>query len=241
MRIRRLTLQRIDAELTRRPYAPEAAADSPDDAHLIAQVAAQYRAHRLAFDDALAQETAALARARADLRAAQKVLGKLEQSLPVYERSAESFRKLVAQGYVSELASAEKSREATERAHDTEAQRASVVSLEAAIAQGESKLAALHSQYRSQLENERLETVAQLNRAEQELAKAQVKVGMVDVRAPVAGVVKGLALTSIGAVVPAGATLLNIVPVAVAPNPCEVAIRTPARAAPASGIGHSRS
>ena len=178
---------------------------------------------------------------RADLRAAQKVLGKLEQSLPVYERSAESFRKLVAQGYVSELASAEKSREATERAHDTEAQRASVVSLEAAIAQGESKLAALHSQYRSQLENERLETVAQLNRAEQELAKAQVKVGMVEVRAPVDGVVKDLALTSTGAVVPAGATLLNIVPVGVAPNPCEVAIRTPARAAPASGTGHSRS
>lgn len=206
--LRRLTLARIDAELSERPFSAGAA-----PAALAAQVEGQFRARRQAFMDGIAQETEALNKARADLRAAQQVLAKLEQTLPVYQQSAESYRKLVQQGFVSELGAAEKIREATERSHDLETQRANVMSLQAAIAQSERKVAAMRSQYRSQLENERVETVGQLNRVEQELTKSQVKAGMLEIRAPNDGIVNDLAVTTQGAVVPAGALLLNIVPV----------------------------
>lgn len=208
MALRRLTLARIDAELSERPFSAGAA-----PAALAAQVEGQYRARRQAFLDGIAQEAEALNKARADLRAAQQVLAKLAQTLPVYQQSADSYRKLVQQGFVSELGAAEKVREATERSHDLETQRANVSSLQAAIAQSERKIAAMRSQYRSQLENERVETVSQLNRVDQELAKSELKAGMLEIRAPNDGVVKDLAVTTQGAVVPAGAVLLNIVPV----------------------------
>lgn len=207
--LRRLTLARIDAELADRPFVAGSAAP----AALAAQLEAQYRARRQAYVDAVAQESEALNKARADLRAAQQVLSKLEQTLPVYQQTADSYRKLLQQGFVSDLAAAEKARDATERAHDLEAQRANIGSLQATIAQSERKIASLRSQYRSQLENERVDTVTQLNRVQQELAKSEVKAGMLEIKAPNDGIVKDLAVTTQGAVVPSGAVLLNIVPV----------------------------
>lgn len=206
--LRRLSLAHADAELAQRPIT---AVEAPKG--LAAQVESQYRARRDAYADAVAQEREALNKAQADLRVAQQVHAKLEQTLPVFQQTADSYQKLVKQGFVGELVAAEKQRESTERAYDLEAQKANIASLQAAIAQSERKLASLRSQYRSQLENERIDTIGQLNRIEQEHAKARVRVGMLEIRAPVDGVVKDLAVTTQGAVVPAGAVLLSIVPV----------------------------
>ena len=206
--LRRLTLRRIDAEMTDRAMLPA----NGDSAELYAQVEGQFRARRQAYQDSVAQETEAQNKARAELLAAQQVLSKLTQTLPSYRQSAEAYRKLVQEGFVGELAANEKTREAVEKEQDLKTQAATVASLNASIAQSEKRLAALRSQYRSQLENERMETVAQLNRSDQELAKSNVKAGQLDIRAPTAGVVKDLATTTQGAVVQAGALLMNIVP-----------------------------
>jgi len=206
--LRRLTLRRIDAEMADRAMLPSAG----DPADLYAQVEGQFRARRQAYQDAAAQETEAMNKARADLLAAQQVLSKLSQTLPSYRQSAEAYRKLVQEGFVGELAANEKTREAIEKEQDVKTQVATVTSLNATIAQSEKRLAALRSQYRSQLENERMETVALLNRSDQELEKSNVKAGLLDIRAPTSGVVKDLATTTQGAVVQAGAVLMNIVP-----------------------------
>jgi HlyD family secretion protein len=206
--LRRLTLRRIDSEMFERPLVRS----KDDPAELFAQVEGQYRARRQAYQDSLAQENETLNKAKADLAAAQQVLVKLTQSLPSYRQSAEAYRKLVQEGFVGELAANEKTREATEKEQDLKAQAATVASLSASIAQSEKHLASLRSQYRSQLENERIDTVAQLNRSGQELEKSNVKAGQLEIRAPTAGVVKDLATTNKGAVVAAGALLMNIVP-----------------------------
>lgn len=206
--LRRLTLRRIDAEMNDRTMLPAAG----DPTELYAQVEGQFRARRQAYLDSVAQENEALNKARADLQAAQQVLSKLSQTLPSYRQSAEAYRKLVQEGFVGELAANEKTREAIEKEQDLKTQAATVASLNATIAQSEKRLAALRSQYRSQLENERLETVALLNRSDQELEKSTVKAGLLDIRAPTAGIVKDLATTTRGAVVQAGAVLMNIVP-----------------------------
>jgi hemolysin D len=83
---------------------------------------------------------------------------------------------------------------------------------------------ALRSQYRSQLENERVETLSVLNRSGQELQKSNVRADLLEIKAPNAGVVKDLAVTTKGAVVAAGALLMNVVP-ANEPMQAEVLLR----------------
>ncbi len=207
--LRRLTLQRIDAELNGRIVLPA----KGDRIDLFSQVDNQFKARRLAYRDAMAQEIEALNKAKADLAAAQQVLEKLSQTLPVYRRAAEAYRKLVAEGFVGEIAAAEKTREAVEKEQDLKTQAATVVSLQAAVAQGEKRIATVRSQYRSQLEDLRIETLALLNRSAQELEKSNVKAGMLEIRSPTDGIVKDLVVTARGAVVASGAPLLNVVPV----------------------------
>jgi HlyD family secretion protein len=206
--LRKLTMRRIEAELADRTFLP--AKDDPVE--LFGQVEAQFRARRQAYLDAVAQESEALNKAKADLRASQQVLEKLTQTLPTYRQSAEAYRKLVQEGFVGEVAAAEKTREFVEKEQDLKTQAANVQSLNASIAQSQRKLDAVRSQYRSQLENERIDTLAQLNRSGQELDKSIVKAGQMEIRAPNAGVVKDVATANKGAVVAAGALLMNIVP-----------------------------
>jgi hemolysin D len=206
--LRKLTLRRIEAELGDRPFLP--GKDEPVE--LYAQIEGQFRARRQAYLDAVAQENETLNKARADLLGSQQVLSKLTQTLPTYRQSAEAYRKLVQEGFVGELAAAEKTRELVEREQDLKAQAANVQSLNASIAQSERRIVSVRSQYRSQLENERIDTLTQLNKSGQELEKSKVKASQLEIRAPNAGIVKDLATTTRGSVVSAGALLMNIVP-----------------------------
>src|SRR5262249_25012132 len=124
----------------------------------------------------------------------------------------EAYRKLVQEGFVGEMVANDKTREFVEKQQDLKTQAANVQSLAASIAESEKNIASLRSQYRSQLENERIDTLTQLNRSSQEFEKSNVKAGQLDIRAPNGGVVKDVAATNRGAVVAAGALLMNIVP-----------------------------
>jgi hemolysin D len=206
--LKKLTLRRIDAELSDRPFL----AGKGEQAEQFRQVTGQFNARRQAYLDGLAQETEGLNKARAELRASQQVLEKLTQTVPVYRQAAEAHKDLAKSGFFADLAVKEKEREAVEKEQDLKVQAATVQSLQSAIAVSERRIASLRSQYRSQLENERLDTVAVLNRSGQELAKSNLKAGMLEITAPNSGVVKDLATTTRGAVVAAGALLMNIVP-----------------------------
>lgn len=207
--VRKITLRFIEAALAERTLVPI----MDERPEVFVQVQARFRAQRQAYLDALAQEAEALNRARSDLQSAHQVLDKLTQTLPIYRQSAQAYRNLQQEGFVGELAALEKAREAIEKDQEQKAQASNVASLGSAIAQSEKKVAAVRSHHRSQLENERVETLALLNRSGQEFEKSQVKAGMLEVRAPNAGVVKDLAVTTRGAVVAAGALLMNVVPV----------------------------
>jgi hemolysin D len=206
--LKRLSLRRIEAELTDQSFLVQTA-DPPE---LAAQVQAQHRARRQSYADASAQETEALNKARADLAAGEQVLSKLRQTLPIYQKSAEAHDKLLKEGFIGEVAANEKKREYLEREQDLKAQQANLNSLQAVIAGAQKRLAAIRSSYRSQLENERIDTLALLNKSSQELDKSTIKSGLLEIKAPNDGVVKDLAVTTQGAVVQAGSLLLNVVP-----------------------------
>lgn len=206
--LKALQLRRIDAELADRSMSP--AADDPPG--LYAQIEAQYRAHRQSYLDAMAQESATLDKTRYDLRAAEEVLSKLQQIVPSYRKSAEAYQKLSAQGFVSPLAGEEKERDRIEKEQDLRAQASTAASLKASIQASQKRLAQISSNYRSELQNERIETESQHLRIREEWAKISHKNNLLELRAPQAGIVKDLATHTRGTVVSPGTVLMTVVP-----------------------------
>lgn len=206
--LKRLALRRIDAELSGAPLTGRPG----DDAQLLAQVQTQARAHRQSYLDALAQETAALERALRDLQAAQETLAKLRQTSVLAQEAADAHRQLVAEGFYSALAYHQKEREAIEQRQDLKAQAATVQGLQATIAAQQRKIAALDSSYRNQLQSERTDVIGQLPRLEQDSRKSGFRSGLLELKAPQAGIVKDIATTTRGAVVQPGMVLLTLVP-----------------------------
>lgn len=206
--MQRLQLRRIEAELAGKPMARSA----QDDPILFAQVDAQRISHRQAFLDSIAQETAARERARRELTAAQELLKKLDATLPSYQKTARAYEKLAQDNLVGTIQAEERKREAIEKAQDLEAQRATVSSLDATIDQTDQRLAQLKSMYTSDLNQVRFDSVTAINRLEQQHEKLTFQQGLLELRAPQAGIVKELATTTLGAVVQPGTVLLSLVP-----------------------------
>lgn len=206
--LKRLQLRRIDAELGGLPMRTEVV-DSPE---IYTQVASQYAAHRQAYQDALAQEQATLAKIHHDLQASEELARKLRETVPTFRKSAAAFEKLGKDGFYSQLAVEEKQRDRIEKEQDLRAQEATVASLKSTIAASEKKLAQITSNYRSELQNERVETESQFRKLRDELEKIEHKAGLLSLRAPQRGVIKDLATHTIGTVVSPGTVLMSLVP-----------------------------
>ena len=206
--LRVLQLRRIDAELADAPFTRHPA----DSGDAFARTDAQFRANRTAYEDALAQETAAVARIGQDLRAAAAVLAKLERTVPIYQTMADRYSTLQAEGFVSELFALERQRDRIEKEQDQTAQEHAVESLKANLVQAQRRLAQVTSSYRQQLHTERSQATSQRVRLEEELAKQLYRAASVELRAPQAGVIKDLATHTLGTVVSPGTLLLTLVP-----------------------------
>ena len=150
---KRLQLRRIDAELAGVPMKRQAG----DPAELYAQTAAQDQDRRQAYLDALGAEQATPLKARHDLQSAAEVRSKLEKSVPIYRDQAESWDKLAKEGFAGRLLALDRRRTYVESEHDLKAQTQNVASLNALIAQSEKRIAQITSNYRQQLQNERVE------------------------------------------------------------------------------------
>jgi HlyD family secretion protein len=206
--LRRLTLRRIDAELAGQTLA----LGKGEDASLFLQVQAQGSARRQSYLDSLAQENSQRDRIAAELRAATETLNKLTATAPLVQQQTDAYDKLVKDGFFSPLAVQDKRREAINLQQDLKSQEGVVAGLKAQMSGQDKRIANLTSQYRSQLQNERVETQAQLAKLEQEATKQSYRQAMLELKAPQGGIVKDLATTTIGAVVAPGTVLLTIVP-----------------------------
>lgn len=208
LQTRRLALRRIGAQLESKPLAREAG----DSGEHYAQAEAQLAANLRAYENALAQERSALEKARNDLAAAQGTKAKLEQVLPHYVEQERAFEKLNRDGFAGRVMANDKARERIEKEQDLRTQEFVIRSSAAVIAQSHSKIAQITADYRRQLQAERVEAASQLERARQELAKHEHRRGLLELRAPQAGIVKDLATYTAGTVVAPGAILMTLVP-----------------------------
>lgn len=208
MLLKSLLLRRIDAELAGRPMKRL----SDDSPVLFAQIENQYRAHRQSYLDAVAQENATLEKSRQDLKAALEIQSKLQQTVPSYQKTAAVYERLAGDSFVSELAAQEKMRDKIEKEQDLKAQESTVESLKATISASEKKLAQISSNYRSELQNERVDTESQYQKLQQDWAKIQHKSGLLELKASQAGLIKDLATHTRGTVVAPGTVLMSLVP-----------------------------
>jgi HlyD family secretion protein len=203
-----IALRRIDAQLASQPL--EKADEDPAELYL--QVEAQHSANVRAYENALAQERTALDKAGHDLAAAKATKAKLEQVLPYYVEQEKAFEKLTKDGYVGRLMYTDKRRERIEKEQDLRAQEFAIRSSQALIDQSERKIAQISADYRRSLQTERVEVAAQFEKASQELAKQSHRQGLLELRAPQAGVVKDLATHTAGTVASPGTILMTLVP-----------------------------
>ena len=206
--LKRLTVRRADAQLAARPFARERG-DPPE---LVTRIEAQFRANVQAYENALAQERAVLDKARHDLAGARETRAKLEQVLPHYVEQEKAFDKLAKDGYAGRLMATDKARERIEKEQDLRTQAFAIGSSEALIAQSEKRIAQITADYRRQLETERVDAAAAMEKARQELTKHEHRQGLLELRAPVAGQVKDLATHTQGTVAMPGTILMTLVP-----------------------------
>ena len=207
--LKRLELKRVEAQLAGRALvrAPS------DEAGLFSQVQADASARMRTQADAVQQEEATARRMESELLSARETLAKLERTLGSYERTAAAYGKLAKERLVGSLAAEEKQREYIEREQDLKSQTAYVASLEASLASQRARLAQIESRYRSELQAERVQLGNEVARLDEEAMKQGFREGLLELKAPQAGVVKDLATTTSGAVVQPGTVLLTLVPI----------------------------
>ncbi len=206
--MRSLQLRRIDAELAGTLLIKKP--DDPED--LFHQVAAQYRDHRKAYLDSLGQAREALTKARREYDSAIEVLAKLREVTPLLKQQADAYTDMGKEGYAPQVTVRDKQRDYLEKAQDLRAQEATLASLAAAVNQSRKQLDQITSKYRSELMNERMDAEAQYRKLGQDWIKQKHKNGLLELRAPQAGIVNDLATHTIGTVVSPGTVLLSIVP-----------------------------
>lgn len=205
---KRLALRRIDAQLAGVPINRER--DDPPE--LFAPTFAQYTANVAAWQNALSQERASLAKARHDHESAREIHGKLLGVLPHYKAQEAAFDKLARGGYAGTLLATDKARERIEKEQDLRSQQYVMQSNAASIEQSEKRILQLTADYRRQLQAERTDTAVQLEKAKQERAKVEHRQQMLELKAPQAGLIKDLATHTPGTVVSPGTILMTLVP-----------------------------
>lgn len=206
--LRSLQLQRVDAELAGRPLARPA--DAPAD--LFRQVSAQYRDRRQTYEDAVGQAQENLRKTQREYDAAREVLAKLAEVTPILKQQADAYADMGKDGYVAQVMVRDKQREYLEKSRDRTAQESTVASLAAAVAAAGRQLAQIGSKYRSDLQNERVEAEGHYRKLQQDWVKQEHRMGLLELKAPQAGLVKDLATHTVGAVVSPGTVLLSLVP-----------------------------
>lgn len=203
-----LELRRIEAEIHNRPFQQQ----SEDSLELFTRILSEYHSNRLALEDSIQTEKAALQKSKHDLAATLELQRKLEETLPSYKAQEAAYEKLGKVGFAGSLMVLDKQRERIEKEQDLYAQQYNADSLRANILQSERRIAQIISDYKRKLEAERVTTYAEVQRLDQEWAKQAHRNSLLELRAPQSGIIKDLATHTPGTVVSPGTVLMTLVP-----------------------------
>lgn len=205
---KQIALRRIDAEIADKDFKHK-----PGDVDaLYNESLNQYRANRLSYDTALAQERSTHDKTQSDLAAAEQARTKLNEILPHYRDQAKAYGDLARDGYVSKLAATDKEREHIEKEQDLKTQEHIIASAQATLASSSRKLEQITADYRQKLQAERADISDKLDKTQAEVTKQQYRNGLLELKASQDGIIKDLATHTVGTVISPGTILMTLVP-----------------------------
>lgn len=160
----------------------------------------------------LAKAASEINRRQAEIATAREVVTKLETTLPIARQREADFRQLADQGFMSNHANQDRTRERIEMERDLATQRARLAEANATLRESENTRAAYIAETKHSLRTR--EAAAELKRQQgtQDLAKAGQRERLTTLKAPVAGTVQQLATHTEGGVVTEAQPLMVIVP-----------------------------
>lgn len=160
----------------------------------------------------LASTEADVARRNANLQASISTVEELKSSLPLMRQKHDMREDLAKTGHVSKTSLIDSKLELSKAEKDLAVQsenfKEAQSNYQAAIAQRNQALA----EYRARVGSELVEATKKRDAAKQEFVKANQRLNMQTLRAPIDGVVQQLAVTTVGGVVTAAQPILTVVP-----------------------------
>ena len=179
---------------------------TPEEAAILSSMEDSRNSQRQVLRDQIAQKKRELQ----GLRATEETLRK---NVDLTENENDIRQKLLSQGYSSKLAAIE-----TERQFNAmKGQLADVIAqsqrAQDAIREAEGRLLSLDADLKQQAMQELGKTEAELAELDQSMGKYKDTLSRTTISSPVRGIVKGLTVNTIGAVIEQGKVLLEIVPV----------------------------
>lgn len=185
-------------------------ADTPETMWL--EALQQVAGHHGEYRSRLALIDADIAQKEAALRSTGEVVRKLERSLPIVQQRAENFKKLSKEDNVPQDLFLQREQARLDMEGDLAANRSRMKEIAASlVAAREQKTALMAETRRAQLDllDQGMQRAGVL---EQELVKAESRNSLMQLTAPVDGVVQQLAVHTVGGVVTEAQALMAIVP-----------------------------
>lgn len=205
-------ITRLDAELAGRTpdFAPELEAKVPD---LVAKERSLWLTREKERNDALETAQRQLAQRQQELVEAKARIVSFDSLFASSRESLAMEEKLTAQGAGARADFLRAQQEVTRVEGDLEAARTSVPRLEAAIAEGRSRVAEVLSHARAESSRERSKLAAEAATLTAKLTGSNDRVARRELRSPMDGVVNRLLINTVGGVAKAGETIMELVPV----------------------------
>ncbi len=160
----------------------------------------------------LSKLDAEVVRRKAEIATVKETIAKLEATVPMAQTREQDFKKLVQEGFISNHATQDKTRERIELERDLATQRARLVEALSALSESENTHASFQAETRRALQDRHAVATSKVQQLSQDRNKASQRERLTQLTAPVDGVVQQLTIHTTGGVVTAAQALMIVVP-----------------------------
>ena len=164
------------------------------------------------FRARLARNQADIDKRQAELQSTRALVQKLESTLPYTQARAHDYKELSERNFMSRHAWMEKEQQRLDQEGELTTQRSRETEINAALREAREQRNALVTETKRQLLDSWSEGHQKSTALEQELIKAQSRLQLTQLRAPMAGTIQQLAVHTIGGVVTPAQALMLLVP-----------------------------
>lgn len=156
---------------------------------------------------------AAVEQRRRDLREAEATASSLEQSVDLAQQQVQMLEPLAQRGIVPQTELLTAQRELVDVRGRLAAARQAAARASASISEAQADLQSTRLDFRQQALDERSEVTTRMAVNQETIRGAEARLNRNELRAPATGVVSNVQVTTVGGVVAAGETIMQVVPV----------------------------